>query len=66
MMRIRYNESYLIKGNEMENFTTAMLMNDVELPHRVLSHDEMIVALLAVTTCFVVTLIAIFVARFKK
>jgi hypothetical protein len=50
----------------MENFTTAMLMNDVELPHQVLSHDVMILALLAVTTCAVVTLIAIFVARFGK
>jgi hypothetical protein len=50
----------------MENFTTAMLMNDVELPHRVLSRDEMILALFAVTTCVVVTLIAIFVARFQK
>ena len=50
----------------MENFTSAMLMNDVELPHRVLSRGEMILALFAVTTCVVVTLIAIFVARFQK
>jgi hypothetical protein len=41
-------------------------MNGVELPHQVLSHDEMILALFAVTTCAVVTLIAIFVARFGK
>ena len=50
----------------MENFTTAMLMNDVELPHQVLSHDEMILTLVAVASCVVITLIAIFVARTRN
>ena len=66
MMRIRYNESYLIKGNEMENLTTAMLMYD-DAPYQVLNHDEMIRTLLLGSALVAITLIVMLViARFEK